>query len=84
MVHNCFVPNGTLYLRYNYRHNTISLARCCLLRPFTELPFDEFLKIKNIIEYAKNFDYSDKIEFWPGTEDRCKICNFPKNKIKIV
>ena len=84
MVHNCFVPNGTLYLRYNYRHNTISLARCCLLRPFTELPLDEFLKIKNIIEYAKNFDYSDKIEFWPGTEDRCKICNFPKNKITQV
>lgn len=84
MVENCFVPNGTLYLRYNYFHNTITLARCCLLEPFIELSLDEFLKIKNIVDYAKNFNYTNEIKFWPGAEDRCKTCNFPKNKIAQV
>lgn len=84
MVENCFVPNGTLYLRYNYFHNTITLARCCLLEPFIELSLDEFLKIKNIVNYAKNFNYTDEIKFWPGAEDRCKTCNFSKNKIAQV
>ena len=83
MVHSCFVPNGTLYLRYIPDRNTITLSRCCLLAPFTELSLEDYYKIDDIIEYAKNFNY-EKPVFFKGAEDRCPTCNFPKDKISQV
>ena len=83
MIHDCFVPNGTLYLRYIPSKNTITLTRCCLLQPFIEMPLEDFYKIDDIIEYAKTYNY-DGYKFWPGSADRCKSCNFPKDKISQV
>ena len=83
MVHSCFVPNGTLYLRYIPYRNTITLSRCCLLVPFIELSLEDYYKIDDIIEYAKNFNY-EKPVFLKGAEDRCPTCSFPKDKISQI
>ncbi len=83
MVENCFVPNGTLYLRYDYHTGNINLSRCCLLKPFISIPFEDFLKIDDVIDYAKKFDYQ-KPEQWDLSSDRCKVCNFPRTKIEQV
>lgn len=83
MIHKCFIPKGTLYLRYIPNKNTITLSRCCLLQPFIEMSLEDFYKIDDIIEYAKTYNYNG-YNFWPGSSDRCPTCNFPKDEISQV
>lgn len=83
MIHECFIPDGTLYLRYIPQRNTVTLSRCCLITPFIEMPFEEFAKIDDVIEFAKNYNY-EKPVFWYGSDDRCPTCTFPKDKIAQV
>ncbi|MCF0124326.1 MAG: radical SAM protein [Clostridia bacterium] len=47
------------------------------------MSIEEFKKIDDIIEYAKNFNY-DSPKFWPGSEDRCKVCTFTKDRISQI
>ena len=49
------------------------------------MSFDEFSKIDDVVEYAKNFNYESPDTYRRQmTIDRCKICSFPPNKIKQV
>lgn len=81
---NCTIPYGALWITRE-NDTEVSLKRCCHLRPFKVIPFEEFSKIDDVVEYAKNFDYLSPDEYQRQmTIDRCKTCFFPPDKIKQV
>lgn len=76
---NCTIPHGALWIT---RENDIgvSLKRCCHLSPFKVMPFEEFSKIDDVVEYTKNFDFDKKDICVSCTIREASICDLPKIK----
>ena len=55
---NCTAYEGG-ELNINFFENKIDLKRCCRGKPFYSCSIEEFLKIKDPIEFSKTFEYLD-------------------------
>lgn len=85
---NCTAYEGG-ELNINFFENKIDLKRCCRGKPFYSCSIEEFLKIKDPIEFSKTFEYLDYSNYantnFSSKEDNfCHPCYFPKNEIKRV
>lgn len=51
-IHSYCTMDERLEIMYDEYSDHIMLSRCCYTYPFVSLPIDEFLKIKDIIQYS--------------------------------
>ena len=82
---DCLYPQGALWITYDSFQKLIELKRCLWHKPYEKINIDDFLKIKDIIQYSIDHDFNNaETLLSEGEKLKChQKCNLPKT-IKSV